>query len=329
MDGVATKPAIIWALDFDGGLPVPLPENEPIACAPERGSFRWLHLNLADQATRAWIEAAAAMPRALRATLLDPERHQRALVEDGWVGCVLHDMERDFDRLDAERTGVLRLVLGPDVMLTARHHPLRSADIAKAHILLDGARVDGGAAALDLIITAIIENIAAVSRDHAAQVETFEDALLDRPEAFDHRRLIGIRRRVVQFHRLLSGMRAAFRRLEQDRDLPPELLPTIEELAQQLGGIDEDMLSINGQLRLLREEADLQATQRTNQNLYVLSILSALLLPATLVTGFFGMNTGGLPFAHTAGGTVLALGLAVLASLGVYALLLRLGLHKT
>jgi zinc transporter len=265
----------------------------------------------------------------MRSMLLDPERHQRALVEDGWVGCVLHDMERDFDRLDAERTGVLRLVLGPDVMLTARHHPLRSADIAKAHILLDGVRVDGGAAALDLIITAIIENIAAVSRDHAAQVETFEDALLDRPEGFDHRRLIGIRRRVVQFHRLLAGMRAAFRRLEQDRDLPPELLATIEKLAQQLGGIDADMLSINGQLRLLREEADLQATQRTNQNLYVLSILSALLLPATLVTGFFGMNTGGLPFAHSTGGTFLALGLAVVSSLGVYALLRRLGLHKT
>lgn len=260
---------------------------------------------------------------------VDAERHQRALVEDGWVGCVLHDMERDFDRLDAERTGVLRLALGPEIMLTARHHPLRSADIAKAHILLDGVRIDGGAAALDLIITAIIENIAAVSRDHAAQVETFEDALLERPEGFDHRRLIGIRRRVVQFHRLLSGMRAAFRRLEQDRDLPPELLPTIEELAQQLGGIDEDMLSINGQLRLLREEADLQATQRTNQNLYVLSILSALLLPATLVTGFFGMNTGGLPFAHSTAGTFLALGLATLASLGVYALLRRLGLHKT
>jgi len=329
MDSVLTKPAIIWALDFADGQAVPLAEDQPVVCAPQQGNFRWLHLNLADQSTRAWVEAASTMPRALRAMLLAPERHQRALVEGGWVGCVLHDIERDFDRLDAERTGVLRLALGPEVMLTARHHPLRSADIAKAHILLDGARIDGGADALDLIITAIIENIGAVSRDHAAQVETFEDALLDRPEAFDHRRLIGIRRRVVQFHRLLSGMRAAFRRLEQDRDLPPHLLPTIEELAQQLGGIDADMLSINGQLRLLREEADLQATQRTNQNLYVLSILSALLLPATLVTGFFGMNTGGLPFAHSGGGTFLALALAVVASLGVYALLRRLGLHKT
>jgi Mg2+ and Co2+ transporter CorA len=130
----------------------------------------------------------------------------------------------------------------------------------------------------------------------------------------------------VQFHRLLGGMSAVFKRLEMDADLPEPLLPTVEKLAQQLGAIDSDMLAIHGQLRLLREEADLQAAQRTNQNLYVLSILSALLLPATLVTGFFGMNTGGLPFAQGAAGTALAAILALGASLGVYALLRTLGL---
>jgi Mg2+ and Co2+ transporter CorA len=329
MDSVLTKPAIIWALDFDEGLARACPEDGPIECAPGRGDFRWLHLSLADQWTRDWIEKADDVPRPLRAMLLDPERHQRALVEEGWIGCVLHDMERDFDRLDAERTGVLRLALGPALMLTARHHPMRSADIVKTHILRDGARVRDGSEALDLIVSAIVENIAAVSRNHAGQIESFEDALLYRPDAFDHRRLIDIRRRVVQFHRLLSGMRAVFRRLETDRDLPEHLLPAIEELAQRLGAIDNDVMSINGQLRLLREEADPQATQRTNQNLYVLSVLSALLLPATLVTGFFGMNTGGLPFAESDVGTFLALLLASAASLGVYLLLRRLGLHRT
>ncbi len=329
MNVVLTKPAIIWALDFDDGVARPCDEDEPVGCTPAHGSFRWLHLNLADQWTREWIETVAEVPRPLTAMLLSPERHQRAMVEHGWVGCVLHDMERDFDRHDAERTGVLRLVLGPRLMLTARHHPLRSADIVKAQILRGDVRVHDGAGALDLVVAAIIDNVARVSRDHAAQIESFEDALLIRPETFDHRRLIAIRRRVVQFHRLLSGMRAVFRRLEQDRDLPPTLLPVVEDRAQQVGAIDSDMISINGQLRLLREEADLQATQRTNQNLYVLSILSALLLPATLVTGFFGMNTGGLPFAEGREGTLFALGLAVLSSLAVYAVLRRLGLHRT
>ena len=39
------------------------------------------------------------------------------------------------------------------------------------------------------------------------------------------------------------------------------------------------------------------APGKTNRHLYILSIMTAFLLPPTLVTGFFGMNTGGLPFA--------------------------------
>lgn len=321
-----TKPSIIWALDFASGRAAPCRNEDELSCAPGDGDFRWLHLNLADQWTRNWIQASDALPRPLREMLLSSERHQRALVEGGYVGCVLHDVERDFDRLDAERTGVLRLALGPQVMVTARHHPLRSADIVRTHIERDGVPVQGPAQALDLVVSAIVENIGGVSRDQAAQIESFEDALLDHPESFDHRRLIHIRRRVVQFHRLLGGMSAVFKRLEMDADLDEALRPTVEKLAQQLAAIDSDMLAIHGQLRLLREEADLQAAQRTNQNLYVLSILSALLLPATLVTGFFGMNTGGLPLAQGAAGTALAAILAIAASLGVYALLRTLGL---
>ena len=64
-------------------------------------------------------------------------------------------------------------------------------------------------------------------------------------------------------------------------------------------------------LRLLRDELDLQATQQTNENIYFLSILSALLLPATLVTGIFGMNTGGLLWTNHPWGSVLATGTGV------------------
>ncbi|MES1984947.1 MAG: CorA family divalent cation transporter [Pseudomonadota bacterium] len=321
-------PTAIWAIDFEDGIPVPCGDSD-LTVMPQAGTFRWLHLSLADQINREWIRTADSLPAGLRTMLLGAEEHQRALVEEGYLGCVLHDVERDFDRLDAERTGVLRMALGPSLMVTARHHPLRSADIVRRHVERDRIPVRSAADALDLAVSAIVENIGGVASAQARQIEEFEDELLDHAERFDHRRLIGIRRRVVQFHRLLSGMRNVFKRMEQDADLPALLLPTVEKLAQQLSAIDDEMLSIHSQLRLLREEADLQAAQRTNQNLYVLSILSALLLPATLVTGFFGMNTGGLPFAHSGYGTALAALLGVASSGGVYAMLRAMGLHRS
>jgi len=102
-------------------------------------------------------------------------------------------------------------------------------------------------------------------------------------------------------------------RLEKDGDLRETLLAVVEKLSQRAISLQGDVSAVQSDLRLLREEIDLEMTRRTNGNLYVLSILSALLLPATLVTGFFGMNTGGMPWNASAHGTLFA-GIAALGS---------------
>jgi len=321
------EPSVIWTIDFDRGQASICPPDT-IGCRAETGDFRWLHLDLVDQVTRSWIAGAEGIPDEMRALLLGTEHHQRFQVADGYLGCVLHDVERDFDRFDTERTGVLRFVLGPHLMITARHTPIHSADLVRRHVERDGVPVRNAADALNLLASSIVENVTTLAREQGRIIEVLEDDLLDERKSFDHRRLIQFRRRVVQFHRLLSGMRSVFHRMEQDSDMPEPLRPTIEKLAQQVGSVDDEMLSFQSQLRLLREEADLQASQRTNQNLYLLSILSAVLLPATLVTGFFGMNTGGLPLAHGGVGTFIAGLVAVLASAFVYALLRAMGLDR-
>jgi zinc transporter len=65
-------------------------------------------------------------------------------------------------------------------------------------------------------------------------------------------------------------------------------------------------------------------TEVTNKRLFTLSILTAGLLPPTLVTGFFGMNTKDLPFLNTAGGTWWALLVAAAATALSYWLLRRM-----
>jgi zinc transporter len=316
-------PGLIWGLDFspEGSSPVQLCDS------PQTASFRWLHLNLADHGTRHWIEKAYMLPPAVRELLLAPDTHQRALVDDGIVGCVLHDFERDFDVADTARIGALRIALTPTLILTTRLHPLRSADIAR-HRLERGATATGPAQALDLLVGAITENIAEISRTLSADVQRAEDAFLDGHHPPTARDLIGIRRRLAQLHRLLSGMRGVFQRLEEDEELPETLLPTVEKLVQRLQALDGDILGVQGQLRLLREELDIQEAQRTNQNLYILSIITALMLPATLVTGIFGMNTGGLPLADGPWGTFHATALALGAAAGTYFLLRWMGFMR-
>ncbi|WP_245290999.1 CorA family divalent cation transporter [Methylobacterium aquaticum] len=61
--------------------------------------------------------------------------------------------------------------------------------------------------------------------------------------------------------------------------------------------------------RLLQEEVSARVAEESNQQLYVLSVLSALLLPPTFITGLFGMNVKGLSFAEDPRGILFVLGL--------------------
>ena len=47
-----------------------------------------------------------------------------------------------------------------------------------------------------------------------------------------------------------------------------------------------------------------QVDEKMNNVMFVLTILSAIFMPLTLVTGFFGMNTGGLPYVDDTQGTL-------------------------
>ncbi len=62
----------------------------------------------------------------------------------------------------------------------------------------------------------------------------------------------------------------------------------------------------------------------TNRRLLTLSLLTAAILPPTLVTGFFGMNTKDLPFQDIPGGTWYAFAIAAAAGALTYWALQRL-----
>lgn len=287
----------------------------------EDAHFRWLHLNLADERTLRWLERQTQLPPAMHKLMRARDTHSQAIVEDGIVGLVLQDFERDFDTGQTMQIGALHIVVTPHLMLTGRFHPIHSADVVKQRIAL-GLDIGDGGAALNLMVGAMADGLSQLVGSLSVDIQTAEDEFLNERAPPATRDLVAIRRRAARLHRLIGGMRAALHRLELDPDLPPLLAPVAEHVVQRLHALDADVGGVQAQLRMLRDELDLQTAQRTNQNLYFLSVMSALLLPATLVTGFFGMNTGGLPFGHMAGGTWVA-GATAIAASGATWLLLR------
>ena len=116
-----------------------------------------------------------------------------------------------------------------------------------------------------------------------------------------------MRLQAVRVHRQLAQLRGMFHRIEPR--MAAEHAPVaqaIRALAQKLDAIDHEVASLHERARLLLDEIAAKMTEITNRRLFTLSILTACLLPPTLVTGFFGMNTKDLPFQNTDGGTWMA-----------------------
>jgi zinc transporter len=109
-------------------------------------------------------------------------------------------------------------------------------------------------------------------------------------------------------HRQLTQLRIMFHRIEPRMERDNQVVgQALRALAQKLDAIDHEFGSVHERARLLLDEMAAKMTEITNRRLFALSILTACLLPPTLVTGFFGMNTKDMPLQNTDGGTWFAL----------------------
>lgn len=309
---------LIWGYDLFDARAVCLDHCDH----PHEAPLRWVHLDLNDNDAHRWIAAEPRLTPAVRDLLTSEQAHQRALVDDGVVAMVIHDIERG--TLPAALRGIsaLRVAMTPALIVTTRTRPMRSAEVIRARIERTGAMIGNRAEALEILVGSIADGVIDAIYGTAEEIHRADQAFLDGTDVPAARDLMVLRRRIAAFHRQIGGMRSVFARLEHDATLPGELLPVVRRVAQRLAATDGDVLSVQGELRLLRDELDIQETQRTNRNLYALSVITALLLPATLVTGIFGMNTQGLPFADGPWGTLHAATIA-LAGAGLTYLFLR------
>ncbi|MDB5438930.1 MAG: magnesium transporter CorA [Caulobacteraceae bacterium] len=312
-------PGLIWGFDMDGGVATPIASDQP-----PPGAFRWLHVSLADARARRWLEGPWLPPLA-REVLLSVEEHPRALVEDnGVIACVIQDWGREFGDDALETMRPLRFALLDNLMLTARQAPVKGADEIKRRLDKGEGPADA-CAALDLLLGVCLGEANTRLLGLLRQSHDMEDALLESDREPTTIAMQLLRRRAVQLLRQTGGVHSVLARLEDDEALPAPLLAPVERLVQRAAGLERDAAGLIAQERLLRDELGVRASSRANRNLYVLSIMTALMLPPTLVTGFFGMNTGGLPFAHGGHGTWVALVIGLIAAGGTYLYLRGMG----
>jgi len=104
-----------------------------------------------------------------------------------------------------------------------------------------------------------------------------------------------------------------------------EINHSFNDLLEHIKRVDQLSKSALEKLDNLYNFYRAKVDEKMNKNMYILTIISGIFLPLTLITGFFGMNTGGLPYTQEANGTykVIILSLIVEAAFLIPFLLLN------
>ena len=273
------------------GAPRELSADEIVAALAQRNAITWVHFNLTDARARRWLLEAAFLPAALREVLQEHDDNRRIEEVDGGLLLVISDFT--YDATDPSEVATLWCFAARNLLVTTRLHPLKSADELRLQMRAGATATSGFGLAARLldIRTTRLKNLVI---EMVAQLDEVEDELLAGNIKQQRRQLGRVRRLCARLRRQFSPERSDMSRLMHrlTGKWPEPDYEALHSSTEALGFALEEIAELYERAKLLQEELAARLAENTGRNLYVLSILTAVLLPMTLVTGIFGMNVG-------------------------------------
>jgi zinc transporter len=284
-----------YQLSADFGAREVAPEKIVESLAREEVTT-WLHFNLADARARRWLLESTFLPEALREVLQDHSDSRRIEKVDGdGLLLVAGDFTYEEDS-DPSEVAAIWCFSSAKLLITARVHPLKSSDDLRQR-MRTGLRATSGIELLALLLDLRTARIKTLAAEMVDQLDDIEDQILAGNIELQREQLGRARRLCARLRRHFAPERSDMSRFmhrhgesfaEGDRD-------ALQSSIDSLGLAIEEIAELYERAKLLQEELASRLAENTNRNLYALSILTAVLLPMTLVTGIFGMNVAGLP----------------------------------
>jgi zinc transporter len=284
--------------------------------------WTWLNFDLADPRANATIAELPHLPKGARAMLLSSDDRQQL---DGF-GQVIAGVVADYEGSDPpDEKRILRwnFAMTPYVFVSAQRRPSHSLNQVLGD-LRSGRRLPDVLGLFQALMHELASTISLVLNELGAKLNEMEERLLDQKEVGSD--VLGqARRRLIRVRRQALPLRSVLIHLVNERPywFDDDAVADCQRIAARMDGLVDDMDSLQERARALQEEVNGREAEKTNKRLTVLSIVSALLLPPTFITGVFGMNVIGLPFQDTAYGLWAPCALMAASVIGMLVVLKR------
>lgn len=289
-----------WAMPKEGkGYEIPLFEIAQSIEDPDLSI--WLHLNLSNSQVQRWLEKTSLVPERVVEMIeegVNLSRMERIEKLDDCLVMVMNDFHQEFgeDQVDGS-LGTLWAIVTPKLMISLRNNPLKTTDKLRYDLRSGEINPSSAIEVFHELLDLRAEQLRTLLVHLSAAMDVLEENLLKGKEFPEHESLGRIRiqcsrlRRqfspeLIALHRLLKRLPYWFSdenksRLTDDLDLFSYLV--------------QDISSLYDRAKVLQDEQAAHVAEFNAKNLQVLSVMTVIFLPMTLISGIMGMNMEDLP----------------------------------
>ncbi len=277
-----------------GGRPLTWKEVDSWTAAQGR---LWVHLAYDAAQAIHWIEQKSSLDPVVSQALLSEETRPRSMVVGKGLLMTLRGINHN-PGSDHEDMVSVRIWAEEMRIISTRKRRLSSVSEISDNLVLGRGPASSGEfiEALTELLTTNIESAVDIIEEHASlleeRVEEFRDKSL-------RTQISAIRRKAILLRRYLAPQREALSRL-QSENIPwlGELdRKHLHETTNSLIRIIEDLDSIHERALVAQEELISLLSEQLNSRMYTLSLVTAIFLPLSFLTGLLGINVAGIPGA--------------------------------
>ncbi len=258
------------------------------------GETLWLHIDYSYPDTHDWLQA-----QGLNAYLIDSltrtDTRPRASVEAAGTLLVLRGVNTNPGANPEDMVSVRMWIEARRIISVRQRKLLSIVDIREAL-----AREKGPCDSeqwLEMLVERLADRIADAVDDIEERVTAVETGI-ESGNALELRtKISAARRQTATFRRFIAPQRDALDTLFRSSRgrLSDTASFSLREQADRMARYVEDLDLVRERALVIQEELMNRLAQEQNQRMYVLSIVAAIFLPITFITGIFGMNVAGLP----------------------------------
>ena len=272
---------------------------EDLETADKEDKILWIHFDYSSPQAIDWITNKSNIDSIAIDALLTEETRPRTTILDDSLLIALRGVNLE-PKSKPEDMISIRLFITPTLIISTRKRDLLTIKEI-ADNLKKGVGPKSSSEFLIELTYRIIERMEDIIDNIEDRADQLEENIINSSDLKYRNEILAIRRESIVLRRYLFPQKEAMNKLYHDKITwineyeRLELRETNDQLMRHI----EELDTIRDKVALIQEELSNMLSDQMNKKMYVLSIISAIFLPLTFLTGLLGINIGGIPGAQS------------------------------